>query len=123
MEELHRHDLSDELWAKLEGLLPWRKGQWGRAAKDNRQCINAAAWIHRTGAPWRGLPADYGDWKHTNRRFCRWRDKGLWQRLAAEMLGEVDTEWLMLDSSCVKVHPDGCGAGGGNQMLGRTKGG
>jgi transposase len=65
----------------------------------------------------------YGDWKYTNRRFCRWRDKGLWQRLASEMLGEVDTEWLMLDSSCIKVHPDGCGAGGGNQVMGRTKGG
>ena len=27
----------------------------------------------RTGAPWRDLPPDYGDWKNTHRRFCRWR--------------------------------------------------
>ena len=60
-----RHDISDESWAKIEFLLPGRKGTWGGNARDNRQFINAVFWILRTGAPWRDLPPSYGDWKVT----------------------------------------------------------
>lgn len=44
-----RHDISDESWAKIELLLPGRKGTWGGNARDNRQFINAVFWILRTG--------------------------------------------------------------------------
>ena len=81
-----RHDISDESWAKIEFLLPGRKGTWGGNARDNRQFINAVFWILRTGAPWRDLPPSYGDWKNTHRRFCRWRDKGVWEKLLQELI-------------------------------------
>jgi transposase len=68
---LHRHDISDRLWEKIEGLLPGRAGKQGRMAQDNRRFINAVSWIIRTGAPWRDLPPEYGDWKNTHRWFCR----------------------------------------------------
>ena len=42
---------------------PRRQGP-GRPAQDNRRFINAVFWILRTGAPWRDLPPDYGDWKN-----------------------------------------------------------
>ncbi len=58
-----RHDISDHIWSLLEPHLPGRKGAWGRVAYDNRLFINAVFWILRTGAPWRDLPPDYGDWK------------------------------------------------------------
>jgi len=38
--------------------------------KYNRRFINAVFWIFRTGAPWRDLPSDYGDWKNVHRRFA-----------------------------------------------------
>lgn len=92
-------------------------------AKDNRLFINAVFWILRTGAPWRDLPKDYGDWKNTHRRFCRWRDAGIWEELLEQLVTEPDYEWLMIDASHIKVHPHAAGAKGGNQDMGRTKGG
>ncbi len=74
-----RHDISDEVWALLETHLPGRQGVWGGIARDNRQFIDAVFWIIRTGAPWRDLPPNYGDWSNTHRRFIRWRDKGIWE--------------------------------------------
>jgi transposase len=118
-----RHDVSDATWALLEPHLPGRKGQHGGVAKDNRLFINAIFWILRTGAPWRDLPPEYGDWKNTQRRFCRWRDKGIWEGLLEQLITDVDYEWLMIDATHIKVHPDASGAKGGNQDMDRTKGG
>lgn len=122
-EDHHRHDISDRVWCILQPLLPGRKGAWGGVAQDNRRFLNAVLWILRTGAPWRDLPADYGDWSNTHRRFCRWRDKGRWERLLSELIGEPDFEWLMIDASHVKIHPHAAGAKGGNEAIGLTKGG
>ena len=118
-----RHDISDRDWELMGSSLPGRKGAWGGTAKDNRLFINAVFWILRTGAPWRDLPTDYGDWKNTHRRFCRWRDKGIWEALLEQLVTEPDYEWLMIDASHVKVHPHAAGAQGGNQDMGVTKGG
>lgn len=118
-----RHDISDNVWSLLEPHLPGREGAWGGRAKDNRQFINAVFWILRTGAPWRDLPGDYGDWKNTHRRFCRWRDKGVWEALLEQLVADPDFEWLMIDASHIKVHPHATGARGGNQEMGSTKGG
>lgn len=118
-----RHDISDMVWNKLEPLLPGRKGSWGGIAKDNRLFINAVFWILRTGCPWRDLPPDYGNWSNVHRRFLRWHDKGTWETILESLIDEPDYEWLMIDATCCKVHPDAAGAKGGNQAMGRTKGG
>jgi len=118
-----RHDISDNVWAKLEPHLPVRKGGWGGIAKDNRQFINAVFWVIRTGAPWRDLPPDYGHWSNTHRRFIRWRDKGIWEKVLDELIDYPDYEWLMIDASHSKVHPHASGAKGGNQDMSRPKGG
>jgi transposase len=123
MEQTHkRHDISDRVWELLRPHLMGRKGTWGGNARDNRQFIDAVFWIVRTGAPWMDLPPGYGDWKNTHRRFCRWRDKGAWERLLEVLMAEPDFEWLMIDASHVKVHQQGTGARGGSQGAGRTKG-
>ena len=58
-----------------------------------------------------------------HRRFSRWRKKGVWAELLAAVIDEPDLEWLMIDASHIKVHQHGAGAVGGNQAIGRTKGG
>ena len=58
----NRHDLNDRMWAVLEPLLPGQRGQWGGIAEDNRRFLNGVFWVLRTGAPWRDLPPQYGNW-------------------------------------------------------------
>ena len=123
MNSIHRrHDISDKVWALLEPHLPGREGAWGGVAKDNRLFINAIFWILRTGAPWRDLPPDLGGWSNTHRRFIRWRDAGIWEKLLEILIDDPDYEWLMIDASHCKVHPHAAGAKGGNQAMSRTKG-
>ena len=120
---LHRHDITDRAWKLLEPHLPGRAGVWGGRAEDNRRFLNAVFWILRTGAPWRYLPPQYGGWSNTHRRFIRWRDKGIWEKLLERLVNAPDYEWLMIDASHLKVHPHAAGAKGGNQAMSRTKGG
>ena len=121
--EQARHDITDKEWERIKPHTIGEKGTRGGNAKDTRQFINGVFWILRTGAPWRDLPSEYGHWKNVHRRFCRWRDKGIWENILNELIDDVDFEWLMIDATHVKVHPDATGAVGGNQAMGRTKGG
>jgi len=119
----HRHDIKDEKWALIEPHLPGQPGQWGGIAQDNRRFINAVFFVLRTGTPWRDLPPDYGNWKAVHERFRRWRNNGTWEKLLEILIVDPDFEWLMIDASHCKVHPHAAGAVGGNQDMGRTKGG
>ena len=120
---VHRHDITDKIWELLSPHLPGQEGQRGRAAEDNRRFINAVLWILRTGAPWRDLPPSYGKWNSVAKRFRRWVETGVWERILEKLVDDPDFEWLMIDASYVKVHPHAAGAVGGNQDMERTKGG
>ena len=49
-----------------------------------------------TGAPRRNLPPD-----NILRRFCRWWDRGAWERLLDAFIDDPDLEWLMIDASYI----------------------
>lgn len=112
-----RHDISDRTWSLLEPHLPGKKGDWGGTAVDNRLFINAVFWILRTGAPWRDLPMEYGDWKNTHRRFSRWRDKGIWEKLLELLINDADYEWLLIDPRYVEAYRRAIGAVGDNRSM------
>ncbi len=94
----------------------------GGIAKDNRLFLNAVFWHFTHRRPWHDLPSDHGDWKNTHRRFCRWRDKGIWGDLLSQIIDEPDFEWIMTDGSHIKVQPHAASVVGGNQDMSRTKG-
>ena len=119
----HRHDIGDRSWDLIKDLLPGQRGQWGGVAEDSRRFIDAVFWVLGTGAPWRDLPPGYGGWKNAHRRFCRRRDKGVWERLPEAVVDDPDFERLMVDSACVEARRDAAGAVGGAEAVGRAKGG
>ena len=120
----HRHDISDRGLAKS-----WNPASPAAPAKwDARRRTTAASSTPCSGCcapapPGATCPPDYGDWGNTHRRFIRWRNKNVWAELQEALVDDPDFEWLMIDASYIKVHQHGTGARGGNQAVGRTKGG
>lgn len=66
-----RYELSDAQWARIAGLLPGKKGDRGRTAKDNRIFVDGVLWVLRSGGRWSDLPERYGKWKSVHQRFVR----------------------------------------------------
>lgn len=107
---MDRRMLRDDQWERIEGLLPGKATDCGVTAKDNRRFVEAVLWIMRTGSPWRDLPAELGHWHRTFVRFSRWREKGVWERVAAALSGDSDLEHLFIDSTIVRAHQHSGGA-------------
>ena len=121
---MRRHEIPEEHWARIEGLLPGRPGGHGGVARDNRNFINAVWYVAKTGIPWRDLPERFGKWDTVYHRFNEWCKKGVWQRILA-VVQDADLEWLMLDSTVIRAHQHAAGMNGGDndQALGRSRGG
>jgi transposase len=105
-----RRWLRDDQWKRLESMLPGKAGDPGRTGEDNRLFIEATLWIARTGSPWRDLPAEFGRWNSVYKRFGRWSDNGVWQRVFAELAKDADFEEVFLDSTIVRAHQHSSGA-------------
>ncbi len=57
---MHRGDLTNAEWERLQPLLPAQKPRTGRPVEDHRRILNGILWVLRTGAPWHNgmaLPA------------------------------------------------------------------
>ena len=61
----------------LNPLLPDR-GERGPAIANKRRTVNGILWVLRTGAPWRDMPEQYGNWNSVFVRFTRWSKLGVW---------------------------------------------
>ncbi len=129
-----RHELSDEAWERIAGLLPEPGEAGGRPWNDHRRRLNGIFWILRTGAPWRDLPVRFGAWKPSaadgglrrktvSGRFTRWSKDGTIDTIVETLQGELDAEgkidrdlWC-LDGSSVRATR---AASGGGKKGGRT---
>lgn len=81
---------------------------------SNLEVLNAVLYVAENGCKWRGLPKRFGNWHTIYTRLSRWSKKGVLQRVFEEMqsaqLVRVKIEVVSLDSTIIKVHPDGTGA-------------
>jgi transposase len=110
MSPARRYELTDKQWEKIKDALPGRTETVGVTAHDNRQFVNGVMWILRSGSPWRDLPERYGDWKNTHRRFTRWADSGVWERVFDSLVKDAKNEYLMIDSTIVRAHQHAAGS-------------
>lgn len=110
---MNRDLLNDEQWKRIAPLLPGKEGDPGRSGKDNRLFVEAVLWLVRAGAPWRDLPPRFGKWESVWKRFRRWAEKDVFERIFHELSEDPDFEYGLVDGTIVKVHRHGTGARGG----------
>lgn len=99
-----RYELSDRQWSAIAGLLPGRAETVGRTAVDNRLFVNGCLWVIRSGARWSDLPPRYGNWKSAHKRFSRWAEGRVWERIFASLLRDKTNEYAMIDATIVRAH-------------------
>lgn len=119
-----RHELTEQQWIRIVGLLPPDNCQTGRPRRPNRLMVHAILWVLRSGAPWRDLPACYPPWKSVHTRFLRWSKRGVWRRVLDALASDLDDEFAIIDASIVRVHQDAAGGKkNGTECVGRSRGG
>lgn len=102
--------LSDEQWRRIENLVPGKDGERGRTGRDNRLFVEAVLHVARTGLPWRDLPSEFGAWNTTYKRFSRWGESGVWEKIFAELSRDGDFSEVSIDSTIVRAHQHAAGA-------------
>ena len=95
----------------IEDLLPVQRGN---VKVPNIQVINAILYVAEHGCKWRGLPERFGKWYSIYMRVNRWARQGVldevFNRLQEADVINIQVDHVSLDSTAVKVHPDGTGA-------------
>lgn len=107
---MDRDELRDDQWVRILPLIPGGSAGKRGPRTDNRRFINALLWMARSGARWKDLPPDFGAFQTVKRRYYRWLERGLIDRLFEELVQDADLEWLMLDSTVIRAHQYAAGA-------------
>lgn len=121
--------IGESQWAKLyEYLRLFPKIHTNNEVKT-RCFVEGVFWILRSGAQWRLLPEEYGDWNAVYHRFADWAEEGVWYKMLYYFAQDPDMEYIMVDSTVLRAHA--CAAGAvkkkhgsqDEQALGRSRGG
>jgi transposase len=76
IEDMSRHELTDQQWAVIEPLIPKRRRGAGRRRADGKT-LNGILHVLRTGCAREGLPRAYGSPVTCWRRLQQWSDDGI----------------------------------------------
>jgi transposase len=102
--------LSEEQFARVYGLLQREGKIHTKDRARERRFLEAVYWMGRSGAQWRLLPAEYGGWNSVYKRFARWDDLGVWERLFTAVAGDPDLQAVMIDATVIRAHACAAGA-------------
>ncbi len=117
----HRYQLADAQWNRIQDLLPGRPGTPGIHA-DNRRFLNAVLWILWTTFPLANPAGATRKVEHHYRRFSRWSQKGVWQKVVEVLRRSEEFQWLMIDSTVIRAHQRSAGKKGAKCVLRRAVG-
>ena len=103
--------ITEAQYRRIEACFPRQRGN---VSLSNRQVLNAILYVAEHGCKWRGLPKRFGNWHTIYTRMNRWAKAGVLDRVFAalqkQQIIRIKIEAMSIDSTIVKVHPDGTGA-------------
>ena len=104
-------EITEAQYERIADCLPRQRGN---VSLSNLQVLNAILYVAEHGCKWRGLPKRFGNWHTIYTRMNRWSKNGVLDRVFTQMQQEqivrIKIEAVSVDSTIVKVHPDGTGA-------------
>ncbi len=104
-------EITETQYRQIEECLPLQRGN---VNVSNIQVVNAILHVAEQGCKWRALPRRFGNWHTIYTRMNRWSKAGvlarLFEHLQRRQIIRIKIEAVSLDSTIVKVHPDGTGA-------------
>lgn len=104
-------ELTVEQFTQIKNILPVKRGN---VKLPDFAVLKAILYVAEQGCKWRGLPPRFGNWHTIYTRMNRWAKAGVLNRVFTELqkkeIIRVTVESVSLDSTIVKVHPDGTGA-------------
>ena len=104
-------EITEAQYGRIKDVLPVQRGN---VRLSNLQVLNAVLYVAEQGCKWRGLPKRFGRWHTIYTRMNRWSKNGVldrvFEKLQAEQIVRIKIEAFALDSTSIKVHPDGTGA-------------
>jgi transposase len=107
--------IDDDLWIRLEPLLPKRRRRnrqyAGRKPIPDRAVLTGILFVLRSGIPWNMLPPQMGCGAGSTcwRRLVRWQRAGVWKRLHRVLLaelrrrGQLDLARAVVDSASLRA--------------------
>ncbi len=108
---LHVMEITEAQYTQIEHCLPTQRGN---VSMLNLNLLNAVLYVAEHGCKWRGLPERFGNWHTIYTRMNRWAKNGVLDRVFAELqrsqILRIKLDVVSLDSTHIKVHPDGTGA-------------
>ena len=104
-------EITEAQYHLVEDCLPRQRGN---VRVLNLQVLNAMLYVAEQGCKWRAVPKRFGRWHTIYTRMSRWSKAGVLDRVFERMqhaqIVRIKIEAVSLDSTSVKVHPDGTGA-------------
>jgi transposase len=104
-------EITQEQYERIAHCFPKARGT---LRYGNLEVLNAILYIAENGAKWRRLPGQFGHWHTIYTRMRGWAKTGVLARvfeaLQQEQIIRIKIEAASLDSTSIKVHPDGTGA-------------
>lgn len=142
MKRIKFREVSDELWGKVEPLIPVaeraagreyrRRSGGGRKPMMPRQVFSAIVYVLRAGCQWKALPRRLGSASTVHRHFRQWERMGFFLALWRAGLAEHDElegirwDWRSRDGAgekaspiidCARNQPRGIGETGARAMV------
>jgi transposase len=119
MAQIKSWTVSDQLWAKVEPLIPEKQREQGRQYQRKpgagrkpmaaRQVFAAIVYVLRTGIQWKALPREFGSASAVHQYFQDWQKAGFFLKLWRAGLAEYDGmqgiawQWQSIDGAMGKA--------------------